>query len=39
MVSRDPTVADTAGLVAVSLFMPAKAKKPKRAESEQLAAV
>jgi AcrR family transcriptional regulator len=39
MVSRDPTVADTAGLVAVSLFVPTKAKKPKRAESEQLAAV
>jgi AcrR family transcriptional regulator len=41
MVSRDPGVADTAGLVAVSLFVPAKPKKPKRAESagEQLAAV
>jgi hypothetical protein len=41
MVSRDPAVADTAGLVAVSLFVPAKLKKPKRAESagEQLAAV
>jgi AcrR family transcriptional regulator len=41
MVSRDPAVADTAGLVAVSLFVPAKPKKPKRAASadEQLAAV
>ena len=41
MVSRDPSVADTAGLVAVSLFVSPKPKKPKRAESagEQLAAV
>src|SRR3984957_19077177 len=41
MVSRDPAVADTAGLVAVSLFVPSKPKKPKRAESagEQPAAV
>ena len=29
MVSRDPGVADTAGLVACSLFMPSKLKKPK----------
>src|SRR5271154_6215815 len=33
MVSRDPGVADTAGLAAGSLFEPAKAKKPKRAGS------
>src|SRR5271154_1596060 len=33
MVSRDPGVADMAGLAAVSLFVPAKPKKPKRAES------
>jgi hypothetical protein len=41
MVSRDPAVADTAGLVAVSLFVPSKPKKPKRSVSatEQLAAV
>jgi hypothetical protein len=41
MVSRDPAVADTAGLVAVSLFVPSKPKKPKRAigAGEQLAAV
>jgi AcrR family transcriptional regulator len=41
MVSRDPGVADTAGRVAVSLFVPSKPKKPKRAMSagEQLAAV
>jgi len=31
MVSRDPCVADTAGLAASSLFEPAKRKKPKRA--------
>ncbi|MGA7807748.1 TetR/AcrR family transcriptional regulator [Bradyrhizobium sp.] len=31
MVSRNPGVADTAGLAAGSLFEPAKAKKPKRA--------
>ena len=31
MVSRDPGVADTAGLAAGSLFMPSKLKKPKRA--------
>jgi AcrR family transcriptional regulator len=31
MVSRDPTVADTAALAASSLFEPAKLKKPKRA--------
>src|ERR1700758_61154 len=31
MVSRDPHVADTAGLAACSLFEPAKTKKPKRA--------
>src|SRR5580704_7510255 len=30
MVSRDPHVADTAGLAACSLFEPAKTKKPKR---------
>ena len=30
MVSRDPSVADTAGLVACSLLPPAKLKKPKR---------
>jgi AcrR family transcriptional regulator len=30
MVSRDPCVADTAGLAASSLFEPAKRKKPKR---------
>jgi AcrR family transcriptional regulator len=30
MVTRDPGVADTAGLAAGSLFEPAKAKKPKR---------
>src|SRR6266699_2595826 len=33
MVSRNPAVADTAGLAACSLFGPAKAKKPKRAAS------
>ena len=31
MVTRDPGVADTAGLAACSLFEPAKQKKPKRA--------
>jgi AcrR family transcriptional regulator len=31
MVSRDPGVADTAGLVACSLFPPSRVKKPKRA--------
>jgi AcrR family transcriptional regulator len=31
MVSRDPCVADTAGLAAGSLFGPSKVKKPKRA--------
>jgi len=31
MVSRDPGVADTAGLAAGALFGPAKVKKPKRA--------
>ncbi len=31
MVSRDPGVADTAGLAACSLFPPSRAKKPKRA--------
>jgi len=31
MVSRDPGVADTAGLAAASLFEPAKQKKPRRA--------
>jgi AcrR family transcriptional regulator len=41
MVSRDPAVADTAGLVACSLFVPSRTKKAKRAagSSEQLAAV
>jgi AcrR family transcriptional regulator len=41
MVTRDPGVADTAGLAAGSLFVPLKAKKPKRAvdAGEQLAAV
>ena len=31
MVSRDPGVADTAGLAAGNLFGPSKVKKPKRA--------
>jgi hypothetical protein len=31
MVSRDPGVADTAGLAAGSLLPPSKLKKPKRA--------
>jgi AcrR family transcriptional regulator len=41
MISRDPHVADTAGLAACSLFEPAKAKKPKRAggAAAQLVAV
>jgi AcrR family transcriptional regulator len=41
MVSRDPGVADTAGLAACSLFVPSKPKKPKRAvgADERLAAV
>jgi AcrR family transcriptional regulator len=41
MVSRDPGVADTAGLAAGSLFAPAKAKKAKRASAAaaQLVAV
>src|SRR5882724_4484166 len=41
MVSRDPTVADTAGLTAGPLLLPPKSKKPKRAVgvTEQLAAV
>ena len=41
MVSRDPHVADTAGLAACSLFEPAKTKKPKRAggAAAQLVAV
>jgi AcrR family transcriptional regulator len=40
MVSRDPGVADTAGLAACSLFVPSKPKKAKRAGSapEQLLA-
>jgi AcrR family transcriptional regulator len=41
MVSRDPGVADTAGLVACSLFVPSKPKRPRRAgaSQEQLIAV
>jgi uncharacterized membrane protein len=40
MVSRDPGVADTAGLAAGNLFGPSKVKKPKRAaEGQQLVAV
>jgi AcrR family transcriptional regulator len=40
MVSRDPGVADTAGLAASSLLGPARAKKPKRiGAAEQLAAI
>jgi len=40
MVSRDPGVADTAGLAASSLFEPAKTKRPKRtAAAAELAAV
>ena len=37
MVSRDPHVADTAGLAACSLFEPAKAKKAKRATAQLVA--
>jgi AcrR family transcriptional regulator len=37
MVSRDPHVADTAGLAACSLFAPAKAKKAKRAPAQLVA--
>jgi AcrR family transcriptional regulator len=37
MVSRDPHVADTAGLAACSLFEPAKAKKTKRAAAQLVA--
>src|SRR6201981_1327599 len=40
MVTRDPGVADTAGLAAASLFEPAKLKRPKRATgAAQLVAV
>lgn len=40
MVSRDPSVADTAALAAGSLFEPARKKRPKRASSAaELAAV
>jgi len=41
MVTRDPGVADTAGLAAGSLFVPSKPKRARRAAStgEQLAAV
>ena len=40
MVSRDPGVADTAGLAAGNLFGPSKVKRPKRTSaSEQLVAV
>ena len=41
MVTRDPGVADTAGLAAGNLFGPAKARKPKRASgaAAQLVAV
>lgn len=39
MVSRNPGVADTAGLAAGSLFGPSKAKKPKREAPAQLMAV
>jgi hypothetical protein len=31
MVTRDPGVADTAGLAAGALFVPTKLKKPRRA--------
>jgi AcrR family transcriptional regulator len=37
MVSRDPHVADTAGLAACSLFEPAKAKRTKRAAAQLVA--
>ena len=36
MVTRDPGVADTAGLAAGSLFVPSKQKKPKRAGNAPL---
>ncbi len=40
MVSRDPGVADTAGLAAGNLFGPSKVKKPKRTSAPaQLVAV
>jgi AcrR family transcriptional regulator len=39
MVTRDPAVADTAGLAADSLFGPARVKRPKRAATAQLVAV
>lgn len=39
MVSRDPSVADLAGLAAGNLFEPAKVKKPKRSGASQLVAV
>jgi AcrR family transcriptional regulator len=39
MVSRNPGVADTAGLAAGSLLAPSKVKKTKRAASAELAAV
>jgi len=40
MVSRDPGVADTAGLAAGNLYGPSKVKRPKRAAAgEQLVAV
>jgi len=41
MVSRDPAVADAAGLAACSLFAPAKSRKPKRmgSGSEQVLAM
>ena len=35
MVSRDPGVADMAGLAADSLFVPARTKKPKRVDRAQ----
>jgi AcrR family transcriptional regulator len=37
MVSRDPTVADTAGLAARSLFEPVRLKRPKRAAAQLVA--
>src|SRR5437899_3834332 len=37
MVSRDPGVADTAGLAAGSLFGPSRVKKPKRSPAELVA--
>ena len=40
MVSRDPAVADTAGLAAGNLFGPSRVKKPKRvASAAELAVV